>query len=260
MDYHRLAQLERRLARVEGELEHARRQVAVLQRSSRAGRAGRLASGLVLSGAVALGTLTLGTVGAEPKPQVLTVRAPFQVLNTAGTVVFSVAADTMGGGVAKIYSASGAAVAALQTSAAGAGGELAVGGDVAGQKARLGGNGAQVSLRFYQGDTVLGGVGAAADGGLIELYNKAGKKMAKIANNGNGGTMGIYSNDGKIRALLGISAAGRGGLDILNESGNPAATLAAVAGGGYFALTNQAGIARVEAGVLPSDQGILRAF
>jgi hypothetical protein len=260
MDDYRLAQLENRLALVEGELEHARRQVDALQRSSRAGLAGRLASRLVLCGAVALGALSLGTAAAAPKPQVLTVKAPFSVVSANGTTIFRVGVDPQGGGIAKLYSASQKPVVALQTSKAGEGGEVAVGGDVSGQVARIGGNGAQLALRFYDGNETVAGMGAVADGGILQINNKKGQVMAKIGNNGNGGNVGIYGNDGKSKARLDVSVSGHGGLDILDESGNPAATLAAAGGGGYFALTNPAGIARVEGGVLPSDQGIVRVF
>lgn len=260
MDDDRFAQLENRLAHVEGELVHARRQVDALRRSSRAGLAERLTSRLVLCGAVALGALSLGTAAAAPAPQTLTVKAPFSVVSANGTIVFRVGVDALGGGVAKIFSASQNPVLSLQTSVAGAGGEVAVSGDVSGQVARLGGNGAQLALRFYKGSTIEAGMGATADGGILEIFDKKGTRTAKVANNGSGGTMGIYGNDGKNTALLGNSESGRGGLDILSASGNPAATLAAVAGGGYFAVANQAGIARVEAGILPSDQGIVRVF
>jgi hypothetical protein len=263
METDRLARLERRVELLDLELAGARSRIAALERGggwvTRAGHMVRLPAAC---GIVVIAALTLGTAAAAPKPQALTVKAPFQVLNSAGTLIFSVSGDkTTGGGVAKIYSAAGDTVAALQTSEAGSGGELAVGGDTAGQKARLGGNGTQLALRFYQGGTLLGGVGANADGGLLQLNNKAGKPMAKLANNGNGGTVGIYGGDGKPRIVMAANSdTGRGALDILGDSGGPAVTLKATENAGYFAIANAAGTARVEAGVLNDDKGIVRTY
>lgn len=263
MDSDRFARLEQRLESVEMDLAGARSRIATLERgggwSTRVGRVIRVP---LACGVAAFAAMALGTAAAAPKPQALTVKAPFQVLNSKGTLVFSVSADAAtGGGVAKVYAASGAPVAALQTSEAGTGGELAVGGDVTGQKVRLGGNNDQLTLRFYQGSTLLGGMGSSANGGLLQLNDKTGKTTAKMANNGNGGTVGIYGSDEKPKVIMATNGeTGRGAIDILGDNGEPAVTLRATANAGYFAIANTAGTARVEAGVLSGDLGIVRAF
>src|SRR5260370_694153 len=86
---------------------------------------------------------------------------------SAGTSIVRVGVEPQGGGgIAKLYSASQKPVLVLQTSKAGEGGEVAVAGDVSGQVARIGGNGDQLSLRFYSGSELAAGMGTIADGGI----------------------------------------------------------------------------------------------
>ena len=142
------------------------------------------------------------------------------------------------------------------------GGELAVAGAEPGLIARLGsyGRGA-LGLRFYKGDTFLGVVGASTDGGLLQLSDTAGTPMARVYNNGTSGTVGIYNAEGKTKGLLATTASGDAEFDLFHADGaTPAVQLSEVAAGGYFAVTNRAGIARVQAGTLASDQGIVRVY
>ena len=196
---------------------------------------------------------------AAPAPKTLTVKAPFVVQNDAGQTVFRVG----GKSVVKLFDSSGRVLVALQPNETGASGELVVAGSKPGQDARLSSYGGALALRFYKGgDTFLGGIGDYANGGLLELRNNAGKTMAKVYNNGTSGTVAIYNAEGKTKALLATDTAkGQAEFDLFNADGTtPAVQLSEVAAGGYFAVTNRAGIARVEAGTLASDQGIVRVF
>jgi len=118
----------------------------------------------------------------------------------------------------------------------------------------------QTTLLFMQGNKILGGVGASSTGGLLQLNNATGKKMLLLGENSNSGTVGVYDTAGQTKILLATTPAGRAELNLLYSDGNPAVQLAEVSAGGYFSLTNRSGVARVEAGILPSDQGILRVF
>jgi len=118
----------------------------------------------------------------------------------------------------------------------------------------------QTTLLFMQGNKILGGVGASSTGGLLQLNNATGKKMLLLGENSNSGTVEVYDTAGQTKILLATTPAGRAELNLLYSDGNPAVQLAEVSAGGYFSLTNRSGVARVEAGILPSDQGILRVF
>jgi len=118
----------------------------------------------------------------------------------------------------------------------------------------------QTTLLFMQGNKILGGVGASSMGGLLQLNNATGKKMLLLGENSNSGTVGVYDTAGQTKILLATTPAERAELNLLYSDGNPAVQLAEASGGGYFSLTNRSGVARVEAGTLSTDQGIVRAF
>ncbi len=118
----------------------------------------------------------------------------------------------------------------------------------------------QTTLQFLQGNKLLGGVGASGTGGLLQLNNATGKKMLLLGENSNSGTVGVYDTAGQTKILLATTPAGLAELNLLYSDGNPAVQLAEASGGGYFSLTNRSGVARVEAGTLSTDQGIVRAF
>jgi hypothetical protein len=286
MDDYRFAQLETRLAQVERELDDARHHVDALQESeqrllqvetdlaashrliddlqhgtTRSRFLGRVSTALTACGLTAVLALTVGPATAAPGPQQLTVKTPFEVQNQAGRVIFRVAEQTgEGSGVVTVSDNDGKALVALQPNESGGSGEVVVRGVQPGQVARLSSLGGDLSLRFYTGANLLAGMGAIANGGILELYDKKGTKMTKIGNNGYGGTLETYNNDGQVRDLLSNSRTGRGGFDIFNESGNIVATLAAAGNGGYFSLaSNASGAARVTAGINSSDAGIVSA-
>ena len=191
---------------------------------------------------------------------VLSSGGSIQAQSSGGDPVAGIYQHSDGTGLVQVFDPQGEPVGSLQ-SLPGSLGELAVT-NGKGNVARLGTSqdGTQMTLRFLQGAKLVAGMGNSGDGGLLELFDKTGKKAVKAANNGHGGSLGVYGTDEQPKVVMATNDAGRGALDILNDSGGPAITMKAQSNGGYFALTNAAGVARVEAGILPSDQGILKAF
>jgi hypothetical protein len=269
----RIARLEQKLAQVERALGHARYE-------SRGWS--RIAHSLRIIGvcgmAATIGALMLGTAAAKPGPTSLTVKAPFTVLDNAGYKVMDVGTDgelglynhnseiirlSQGsgdtGGLMEVLTPEGETAASLAASSGGAG-ELRIQG-TGQQFALIDSTQNQLSLRFFNGKTLKAGIGAGRTG-LLELYNGAGDKTVKLGSNVKGGTVAIYDDTGTNRALLAMDpVTGHGQFSLFYRDGTtPAATLSELRGGGYFALTNPAGTARVEAGTLTTDQGILRTF
>jgi len=264
METDRFALLEQRLAQVEVELEMSHMRIEQLRQSaSRSRHKGRVTSALAACAFVAVLGITAGTASAAPGPKQLTVKTPFEVQNQAGRVIFRVAEQSGdGSGIAKVYDVDGKTLVALQTNESGGSGEVAVNGSKPGQIARLSSYGGDLGLRFYVGDNEQANFGTSAAGGQMQLNNSAGKLMAKIGNNGTSGTVGIYNADGITKGLLGTDTKqGYGEFDLFYADGTtPAIQLSEVSAGGYIGLTNRAGIARVQAGILPGDIGILRTY
>ena len=192
---------------------------------------------------------------------VLSSGGSFEARNTAGDPVAGLYQHSDGSGLVQVFNSGGTPLGSLQVKNNNSA-ELAIISSSADRAARLGlsQDGTQMTLRFLQGAKLIAGIGDSGSGGLLELFDKTGKKAVKASNNGHGGTVGIYGSDEQPKVVVAVNDAGRGGLDILNDSGGPAITMKAQSNGGYFALTNAAGVARVEAGILPSDQGILRTY
>ena len=96
-----------------------------------------------------------------------------------------------------------------------------------------------LGLRFYEGTKERAEIGEAGDGsGAISLYNTSGIATTRLG-----------------------SDTGRGYMEIDGSSGNPAVQLKQVANAnGYFVVANRSGEARAEAGTLPGDRGIVRAW
>ena len=192
---------------------------------------------------------------------VLSSGGSIEARTTGGDPVAGLYQHADGSGLVEVFDSKGTALGSLQVKD-NRSAELAIVSSIPDRVARLGANknGTQLTLRFFQGANLVAGMGDTGDGGLLELFDKTGKKAVKAANNGHGGTVGIYGSDEQPKVVMATDASFRGALDILNDSGQPAITMKAQSNGGYFALTNAAGVARVEAGILPSDQGILKAF
>jgi hypothetical protein len=234
-----LRQLEQRLAQVETELAAAHLDIAELrQRATRARSFGRRTSVIAAGSLLAILTLTATSAGAGAPLAPSTVKAPFTVESATGNVLFTVE-DASGAGRAIAYDHTGKSTVSLEPNPSGG-----------------------MSLRFYNGATLQAAVAGTAKGGLLQLNNTAGNKMTLIGSSATSGTVAIYNADGKTKGLLGTDPkSGDGEFDLFNADGTtPAVQLSEVAGGGYISVTNRAGVARVELGTLPSDQGIVRAF
>jgi hypothetical protein len=239
MENDRLSQLERRLAQVEIELAAAHVDIRALQQhATRARFFGRLTSAIAACGLLAVLTFTASSATAGPAPAPSTVRAPFAVQNAAGKVLFQVE-DASGAGRAIAYDHTGRSTVSFEPNPSGG-----------------------MSLRFYNGATLQAAMASTASGGIMQVNNTAGDKMALIGSNATSGTVGIYNAEGKTKGLLATDTkSGDGEFALFYADGTtPAVKLSEVAVGGYIAVTNRAGTARVEAGTLPSDQGIIRAF
>jgi hypothetical protein len=271
----RIAELESRLARLQAELHGVRGRLSELEGRSRGvGLRSRLLHVPALIGLcelVLVAALGLGTASAAP--QYLTVQG-LRVVGSAGLaaqldsgglfiyranrIVSQVGATADGAGLIQVFNSSGNRVAALQTTTNGYG-ELVVGG--ADGKARLGVDQGSLNqtLRFYNGNNVVAGIGIVDGSGLLQVNDASGRKMATLANNGATGALSIYDSTAQTRINV-SSSKGLGAIDIYNASGGPAISMAEHPNGGYLGLTNSAGIGRVEAGVLPSDRGVVRTF
>lgn len=192
--------------------------------------------------ACAILAITVRTATAASAPRALTVKAPFIVKNATGQAMFQVAAKG-GPGIADLFDGEGKTLVALQPNESGASGEVTVAGVKSGDIVRLSSYGGAESLRFYTSDNLQGGIGASANGGILQLNDKTGKIMAKVANNGTSGMVGIYNTGENTKGLLGTdTASGDAEFDLFYAAGaTPAVKLSEVAAGGYFALTNHAG-------------------
>lgn len=273
----RIAQLEQRLEQMGSALERAEREAR-----ARRGRSGHTRRGMrlirlagVCGMAVTVGALTMGTAAAKPGPQPLTVRAPFTVVTNAGQalqvntlgqltlyhaghpiVVLGSGADAAG--LVRVQTLSGQPVAELASLLNGTGALTVVGDE--GQTARLGASPNvldQLTLRFYQGTTELAGLGGGKKGGLVQVNDAMGKKMAKLGSNGTSGEMSIYDADGSTKMLLGTNNAGRPVLDMLNGTAVVVA-LEELMHGGALTLGDTSGTERVAAGVLRSRKGFVQ--
>jgi hypothetical protein len=238
--------LERRLEQLEAELAGMRR---------RNGRAGLLSRVLGCCTVAAFtGALALGTASAATPPKTLTVKAPFQVVDDSGNVVMLVNA----GGIR--FKSGGQTVSGL-------GGNSTTGGIICtygpagstnGCLSSMADGGSQLQVGLPGGSHVQ--VGGAATGNMGMRVYKGQKELAFLGAVATGGEAAFYKTDGDNPATtLGAGPAG-GYLQLQQQNLSPVAVLAEDAGGGYFALTNKQGIARVEAGILGGDQGVVRAF
>jgi hypothetical protein len=75
-----------------------------------------------------------------------------------------------------------------------------------------------------------------------------------------GGVVQVSDKAGTVADALGTDSAGKGVFEIYSSGKMPAVQLASHSHGGYFALANTGGTARVEAGVLLEDLGVVRVF
>ena len=261
-----VAQIEQRFAQIEQELAWTRQQLTKARRGSHGVIWGWRALGAATLAMVATG---ITVVSASTGPQTLTVKAPFTVVDDSGQPVMEVASNgirlshkgvafmyatetgiglthgntplvglvsTSGGGRLQVDSKAGAMVGSLGYDPKSGATQLLVSGN--GSSATLGTHNSALGLRFFKGSQETAGMGQTTSGGAISLYRAS----------------------GSVATALGSDASGMGYMEIDTASGVPSVALQQHSGGGYFALTNPGGTARVEAGVLPGDLGVVRTF
>ncbi len=271
MSNDKLTELEHRLAIAEREVEKTRAQVRVLQeqdrRHSRRWRDGVL--GLVaVSSMVFAVTRAINTEAQGAGPQVLTVKAPFQVVDAGGKVILRAEVragkpeltigDLASGGTTLGVGASGAGFVQVRTSAGNDGVAL---GQYKG--AKMG-----VSLLRPDGQTLAGrlsldasdlgrlqvgtpedgkggvdvGVGSESGAGFVMVHTPAGKDAVALGIY-RSGPMGVsvFGPDGQaIEASLATGQKG-GSVKVMNATGVGVAALLAGDTGGGLALTGPAG-------------------
>ena len=210
-------------------------------------KGGQVAASLTSAGAGAgPGATAGGGGGAVP----LTIKAPFRVVDASGALVMQ--ADATG----VSYYQGGTLQVALRSNGA-AGGELFVNG-AQGTSATIGTTGSNMGLRILKDTTLLANLVGSTAGGYLSLRDPSGALSLQLASTSDGGL--IQSDSGnKRRVALGSTAAG-GFLDLFSTGDQLIGQLAEHPQGGYLALGNQGGTSRVQAGVLPNDNGVVRAF
>jgi hypothetical protein len=126
------------------------------------------------------------------------------------------------------------------------------------------------------------GAGRANNAGMLNVMNSQGKEVARMSGGGTaGGSLAVANSASMVQAEVYISDDGRGlfqvnknqrpiavlteklerpgGLvQLYNLSGQGVANLTVGEGGGYFQLTNNDGVATVEAGTLADGKGTVR--
>ena len=209
-------------------------------------KGGQVAASLTSAGAGAGPGATGGGAGAAP----LTIKAPLRVVDASGALVMQ--ADTTG----VSYYQGGTLQVALRGHGAG-GGELFVNG-VQGTSATIGTTGSNLGLRILKNTDQVASLLGTTDGGYLALRDPSGALSLQLASTSDGGLIQSDSG-GKRRVALGNTAAG-GFLDLFSTGGQLIGQLAEHPQGGYLALGNQGGTSRVQAGVLPNDDGVVRAF
>ena len=211
-------------------------------------KGGQIAASLTSAGAGAGPGSTAGGSGAGASP--LTIKAPLRVVDAGGALVMQ--ADTTG----VSYYQGGTLQVALRGNGA-TGGELFVNGGQ-GTSATIGTTGSNLGLRILKNTAQVASLLGITDGGYLALRDPSGAISLQLASTSDGGL--IQSNSGgKRRVALGSTTAG-GFLDLLSTGNQLIGQLAEHPQGGYLALGNQGGTSRVQAGVLPNDNGVVRAF
>lgn len=203
-----------------------------------------------------------------------TAMAPFEVVNEAGIVVFSVKAPDVGGfpGATEIFNETGGRVAVVAANAEGGSMSVESGvsrpysGSVSGAavSANLHAFGEYADLSVSVGTTKKLDLGRRSDGRYsFRVYGNNEAIVAGIGESDAGSGVALVADaKGQARATLNCTAGTVSGeARILDGSDKVIASLsgAGQAGSGVFQLRNNADIVMVEAGVLPSGIGAVRA-
>lgn len=183
------------------------------------------------------------------------VYAPFEVINEAGSRVF-----TVEDGLVRFHNAVGAPVARVVMTTAG--GYFEARSATSPKAAALGAVAESANLFVLENDIRRINLGRNEEGHYaLRVFEPGGKIVAGIGQSTLGdGVVTISDAQGHPRARLYAAAPGRGILDLLNASGKAVALLAATeSGNGRMELYNRDGTKMVEAGINVNNVGSVRA-
>jgi hypothetical protein len=289
MSNDKLTELEHRLAIAERELEKTRTQVRVLQEHQRP-RSRRWRDGMVgLFGLVLVFAVTraINTEAQGASPQVLTVKAPFQVVDAGGKVILKAEVrdgkpeltigDLASGGTTLGVGASGAGFVLVRTASGTDGVAL---GQYKGTKmgvSVLRSDGQTLAGRLSLDANDLGrlqvgspdegkggvdvGVGTGSGAGFVMVHTPAGKDGVALGIY-RGGPIGVsvFAPDGEaIEASLAAGQKG-GSVKVMNVGGVGVAALLAGDTGGGLALTGPAGGKSAVSLAVDGSGGKVRVF
>jgi hypothetical protein len=224
----RVEYMERRLALLEVKLDRVQNELKAARASRR-----QLWGWRALGGALLAMTLCgISVAAAVPPAPPPTVKVPFKVVDGAGVVMNVTSGGIQLRGPIKVSNRSGDPLTYI-----GSDGHLTVG------------HGTRASVTL----------GSNPDGGDVQVFGKNGKtETVLLSGSASGGVVRISNQIGTVAGALGTDSAGKGAFEIYGPKA-PVVQLEAGSHGGYFALANNTGVARVEAGVLAEDLGVVRA-
>jgi hypothetical protein len=191
------------------------------------------------------------------------VTAPFEVLDEGGKRLFVVGRPfgpaTRPG--AYLYNTSGQAVALMSSGPAG-GIVRALSDTDQNTSVGIGISSEGPGIIVREADKVRLELGKTPSGRFgLRVTSAGGTPVAGFGESQAGsGVAIIYSANGEKRALMSVVESGKGQLSVVGESGNEIISLVqGASGGGKLEISNASGALRVEAGVNPSDTGVVRA-
>ena len=194
-----------------------------------------------------------------------TALAPFEVVNEAGIVVFSVKGPSAEGSfpaATEIFNETGGRVAVVAANAEG--GSMSVEAEGGAAMATLHAYGEYADLSVKVGSTVKLDLGRRSNGRYsFRVYGDSDAIVAGLGESDAGSGVAMVADaKGQMRASLSCSAGSASGeARIIDGSDQVVASLsgAGVNGTGVLQLRNNADVVMVEAGVLPSGIGAVRA-
>ena len=182
--------------------------------------------------------------------------APFEVTDEAGRRVFYVEEGSV-----RLYNTGGAAVARIVANEHG--GYFEGRSATAPVTAAIGSSDQQVGVIVQESDKRRVSLGRNNQGNYgVRIYNASEKLVAGLGQSEAGSGIAVVADaQGNPKAQMYSLPAGAGMVEVVNASGVGVATMSAAGhgGAGMLQLTNGSGTVMVEAGVLPTGIGVVRA-
>jgi hypothetical protein len=187
------------------------------------------------------------------------VTAPLEIVDRNGRPVFSVGEDR----VARLYNMNGKNVVRLN--AGDTGGSVITNNAEGSVIAAMGATNTEANVKIQEtaGSIVRAelGSGTTTNGTYrLAFSTKDGKSVAKIGQNEQGGgSAWVADANGIVRAVMSTTKDKKGYVSVDNAAAISVATLTEGEHGGVLALTDSGGEVMVDAGVLPTGAGVVRA-